>query len=525
MKIHIFSVSLNLGFIAQSVTFADLVQRSQISMSVTWNKKSSRGIIPRTVQELPEDEARATAAGQDYQYPDTLEVEADHIKTESSAAEPIDEYGPREGYGRPRSAPSSDQTSWFPREGHGRPFSAGGAARRMMHSNVLATDDHEPHERTNPPHGDYFLHYPQTSLHGNSDVNSFDYNRYSRCERDLEVEDYFTDSSSSASEEDEILYDATVEDPDRVKHLTGCMDITKEEDYRIDLKKEGEKLQEDAMNNKIDDTGRRGMNNKVPKVTTHVTVKYKPKQRLSTDFSSINRGNQQMLYVKGTGSKVCPIKINGETTSNSLHKPVRSLYSLENIKGDTVPIHVTTKQGSSELNIEQTADSKMQVLNRISSSEIMINDKQIPNKSNTVPTVLSKPFLTRVKLAPPNEASITEQDRRNQKTIACETKYPIRAITHPHYKNEKTAGSVNSLANINGSTIVRRQIGVATIANKNELNSNQSDEIIIPLSKVKDNNIQSMAVSGPLTQSLEVGKMKLRVVASQARKQRDAGRR
>ena len=286
------------------------------------------------------------------------------------------------------------------------------------------------------------------------------------------------------------------------------------------MKKGGEKLQEDTMNSKIDDTGRRGMNNNVPKVTTHVTVKYKPRRRLSADFSSINSENKQMLYVKGIGSKVCPIKINEEATPNSLHKPVRSIYSLENIKGDAVPINVTTKQGSSELNIEQTADSKMQVLNRISSSEIMINDKQIPNKSNTVPTVLSKPFLTRVKLAPPNEASITEQDPRNQKTIACETKYPIRAITLPHYKNEKTAGSVHSLANINGSTIVRRQIGAANIANKNQLNSNQSDEIIIPLSKVKDNNIQCMAVSRSLTQSLEVGKMKLRVVASPARNNR-----
>ena len=118
------------------------------------------------------------------------------------------------------------KSGWLPREGHGRPFSAGGAARRMKRCRVLATDDHEPHERTNPAHGDYFLHYPQTSLHGNSDVNSFDYNRYSRCERDLEVEDYLTDSSSSASEEDEILYDATVEDPDRVKHVTDCLDIT-----------------------------------------------------------------------------------------------------------------------------------------------------------------------------------------------------------------------------------------------------------------------------------------------------------
>ena len=486
-------------------------------MSPTWNKNSSKGIIPPTVQEQPEDEAQATAAGQDYQYPDVVEVGDGNIQTENSAAEPIDVCGPREGYGRPRSAPSSDQSGWFPREGHGRPLSAGGAARRfqaaMRKSNVLATDDHQSDDqRANPPHGDYFLHYPQVGSDGNSNVNSFDYNKYSRCrERDLEVEDYFTDSSSSASEEDEILCDTTVEDPDRVKHLTGCLDISTEEDFYAEVESEGEKLQEDATDNKIGDKGRRGMNNNV----------YKPRKRLSADFSSINTENQQLLYAKGTEKNVYPIKTNEETTWNHLHKPARSIYTLENIKGDAVPINFNAKQGSSKLNIEQTADSYVQVQNKIDSSEMLINDKQIENKSNTVPAVLSKPFLTRVKLGPPNEASVTAQDRRNLRTIVCEAKYPVRALTLPNHKNKKTVDS----GNISGSTLVRRQIGAATIANKNQLNSNRSDEIVIPLSKVKDNNIHYMAVSRSLTQSLEVGKMKLRLVTGQTRKQHDAVRR
>ena len=495
-------------------------------MSSTWNKKSLNGIIPPTVQEQPEDEAQATAAGHEYQYPDAVEVENDYVQT----ADTMDENEPREGYGRPRSAPSSEQPGWFPREGHGRPLSAGGAARRfqaaMMNCNVLAIDDIEsPHGRANPPLGDDFLHYPQTSSDGNSTVNLFDYNRYSRCrERDLEVEDYFTDSTSSASEEDEILYDATMEDPDRVQHLPGCLDISKEEDYRAELEKEGETLQEDAMNHKIDDTGRRGKENNVSKVAAHVLVKYKPR-KISADFSSINRENQQNLYAKRTGNNVYPIKINEQTTSSHLHKPVRSVYTLENIKGDGVPINITTKQDNSELNTEQTAHSYGQVQNRTDSSEMLINGKQIQNKSNTVPAVLSKPFLTRVKLGPPNGTSVTKQDCRNQKTIVCETKSTIRALTLPNYKNKKTSDSVNCLANIGGSTIARRQIGPATIVNKNELNSNESDEILIPLSKVKDKNIQCMAVSRSLTQSLDVGKMKLRLVSSQVRKQHDAGRR
>ena len=513
-------MSLHLELIVRSNNLPHLEQRNQISMSSTWNKRSSKGIIPPTVQEQPEDEAQATAAGQDYQYPDVTEIEDDNTQIGTSVTEPIE--GPREGYGRPRSAPSSDQSGWFPREGQGRPLSAGGAARHFqaaMKSNVLATDDHQSHDkRADPPHGDYFLHYPQVGSDGNPN-NSFDYNKYSRCrERDLEVEDYFTDSSSSASEEDEILYDATVEDPDRVKHFTGCLDIGKEDDFLAELGNEEEKLQEDAMNNKTGETGRRGMNNNV----------YKPRQRLSADFSSIE--NQQMLYAKGTGTNVYPIKTNEEITLNHLHKLTRSIYTLENIKGDAVPTNVTTKQGSSKLNIEQTADPYVDVQNKIDSSEILMNDKQIENKSNTVPAVLSKPFLTRVKLGPPSEPSITAaQDGKNRRTnIVCETKYPIKALTLPNYKNKKKVDSGNSLVNISGSTLVKRQIAAVTIANKNQLDSNRIDEIVIPLSKfskVKDNNIQCMAVSRSLTQSLEVGKMKLRLVAGHSRKQHDVVRR
>ena len=496
---------------------------------------STRDIpIPPTVQEQPEVEAQAAAAGQEYKYPDVEDCGVYSTSKIMGARQPVPEDRSTEGYGRPRSAPSSDHTGLPPREGHGRPLSAGGAARRLqaaMKRKMIKEGDNSKGEKLDQPHeandetsvevhGDYFQQYPPSGSRPNSPTR-FNYDRYSRYRgQDLQIEDYFSDFSSSASEEDEILYDASIEDPDRVKHFLGFINV--DGNFEAELEGEREKSENELGNQ--DDTKVNSLGRK-----DYFPVKYKTRQRLSVDFTSKKvDGSKELLYTEGTAidrsdNLTCHRKGNEETTSVYLHKPVKSIFTADNIRENvvrsTTHLNSTYKQDRSKSNNKQTEDSNLQIGNLTESEERLMSGKQI---DDTIPLVLGKSILARSKLAP----SKFGRESASQTTVS-ESRTPITILALANQPSEKGNEEMNSLVSIGGTSSLspkkpKRKIGVLTIMDKNTLKSSQGEDPSLSKALISnqegENYKKCMAVSKSLAHSLEKGKMKFRLVANQVKK-------
>ena len=503
-------------------------------MSVNWTRQTSRGIpIPPTVQEQPEVEAQATEAGQEYQYPDAEDC-ATNTNSAIVADQLISEDEPIEGYGRPRSAPSSDHSGWFPWEGNGRPLSAGGAARRLqaaMKRKMSTKEDDAsegyiqdaPHGNGVEAHGDYFQQYPQSGSNPRSQ-RTYDHDRYSRCRyQDLEIEDYFSDSSSSASEEDEILYDASIEDPDRVKHLPGF----NKNDFEAELENEQEKLENEIERQEDNDASLRSKE----------FVNYKQRQRLSVDFNcKQTEGSQQLLYTNGNvidrfDNLTYHRTGNEETTSVYLHEPVKSIYTLDNMKVNALQLNNNPKKDRQKLSNEQTKDTNLQNSKLTDSQDRSMSGK---HDVDTVQMVLGKPILTRSKLAPTKVTDDSERGRvSTSQGLVSETRTPIRILAlanQPNNRENENAVSISSTrkvtSNSSSSKTPKKMIGVVSIISKTDLKPSREEEspsrALVP-NKAREAYKECMDVSRSLAQSLEVGRMKFRLVANQVKKKQNNG--